>query len=99
VALGLVVGKPLGITLASWLTVRSGAAALPARVTWRMLHACAWIGGIGFTMSLFIAGLAFEGTPLLDDAKVGILGGSLAAGLVGAWMLRSHSPVPPGRRA
>ena len=89
VMLGLVVGKPLGITLAALLAVRVRMASLPEGVNWRMLHGCAWLGGIGFTMSLFIATLAFEGTPLLDSAKIGILAGSLVAGSVGAWLLRS----------
>jgi NhaA family Na+:H+ antiporter len=52
------------------------------------LHGCAWLGGIGFTMSLFIATLAFPGEGLLDSAKVGILGGSIVAGIVGAIVVR-----------
>ena len=84
VALGLVVGKPLGITGASWLACRAGVATLPAGVTWTMLHGCAWIAGIGFTMSLFIAGLAFGESPRFDAAQVGILGGSFIAAAVGA---------------
>ncbi|HEX6861700.1 MAG TPA: Na+/H+ antiporter NhaA, partial [Thermoanaerobaculia bacterium] len=63
VVLGLLLGKPLGITLFSWAAVRMGVATLPSRVTWRMVHGAAWLGGIGFTMSLFIAGLAFPGMP------------------------------------
>ena len=69
-------------------SVRLRLAALPEGVTWTALHGCAWLGGIGFTMSLFIAMLAFEGTNLLDSAKIGILGGSLVAGITGAIMLR-----------
>jgi NhaA family Na+:H+ antiporter len=52
------------------------------------LHGCAWLGGIGFTMSLFIATLAFEGTTLLDSVKVGILGGSILSGIAGAIIVR-----------
>ena len=88
IAVGLVLGKPLGITAASVAAVRLRLASLPEGVTWTALHGCAWLGGIGFTMSLFIATLAFEGTPLLDAAKVGILGGSLVAGIVGAVVIR-----------
>ena len=73
VILGLAIGKPLGITGAALAAVRLRLAALPDGVSWTALHGCAWLGGIGFTMSLFIATLAFGGTPLLDSAKVGIL--------------------------
>jgi NhaA family Na+:H+ antiporter len=68
--------------------VRLGVATLPLRVNWTALHGCAWLGGIGFTMSLFIATLAFEGTDLLDSAKIGILSGSVLAGVIGAVLLR-----------
>ena len=96
VLVGLVLGKPIGITLASLLAVRAGVATLPAGVTWRMLHGAAWLGGIGFTMSLFIAGLAFgQREDLLTAAKLGILLASVAAGLVGWLLLRSAEPRPP----
>jgi NhaA family Na+:H+ antiporter len=88
VALGLIVGKPLGIVGASWLAARTGAAVLPAGANWRMVHGIGWLGGIGFTMSLFIAGLAFGGTSLLDSAKVGILVASLVSGTVGWIVMR-----------
>ena len=89
VLLGLLLGKPIGITLFSWAAVRMGVATLPSRVTWRMIHGTAWLGGIGFTMSLFIAGLAFPGMPgLLAAAKLGILAASLTAGVCGWILLR-----------
>jgi len=91
--LGLVIGKPLGITLFSWLAVRLRLAALPAETSWRALHGVAWLGGIGFTMSLFIAAQAFGGTPLLFPAKLGILLGSTLAGSVGAILLRRERPA------
>jgi NhaA family Na+:H+ antiporter len=59
-----------------------------------MLHGAGWLAGIGFTMSLFIAGLAFEGTPLLTEAKLGILAASLVAGAVGWLLLRRAAPLP-----
>jgi NhaA family Na+:H+ antiporter len=95
VALGLLLGKPLGITVASYAAVRTGIAHLPAGVSWRHVHGASWVGGIGFTMSLFIAGLAFADPVLLDIAKLGVLGGSLCAGLVGYWLLsRAGRPRP-----
>ena len=89
IALGLVAGKSVGITLFSWLAVRAGLAALPNGVTWRLVFGAAWLGGIGFTMSLFIAGLAFGASPLLNAAKIGILAASSLAGVVGYTILRS----------
>jgi NhaA family Na+:H+ antiporter len=89
VMLGLLAGKPLGIFGASWLAVRFGLAGLPTGVTWRMLHGAAWLGGIGFTMSLFVAGLAFGEGDLLNAAKVGVLVASTIAGVVG-WRLVSR---------
>jgi NhaA family Na+:H+ antiporter len=86
VILGLVVGKPLGIMLFSWLAVRTGLAALPERVRWGQMAGVACMGGIGFTMSLFIAGLAFEG-PLLASSKTGILFASALAGALGGSVL------------
>jgi NhaA family Na+:H+ antiporter len=88
IVLGLVVGKPVGITLFAWLAVRIGVAVLPEQATWRSLHGVSWLGGIGFTMSLFIASLAFGDAGLLDSAKVGILVASSIAGVAGWLMLR-----------
>ncbi len=86
VAAGLVLGKPIGITLFAWLAVRSRVATLPDGVTWRSIGGAGLLGGIGFTMALFVAGLAFGGQPeLLLAAKLGILGASLIAG-VGGWV-------------
>jgi NhaA family Na+:H+ antiporter len=87
-ALGLVAGKPVGIALASLVAVRIGFAALPEGVDWKMLVATGMIAGIGFTVSLFIAGLAFDEADLVDEAKIGILGGSALIGLAGVLVLR-----------
>jgi len=88
VILGLLLGKPIGITLASHLAVRSGAGELPEGVTWRHIHGVAWLGGIGFTMSLFIGGLAFTNVAVLDTAKLAVLCASTMAGVVGYSLLR-----------
>jgi NhaA family Na+:H+ antiporter len=90
VIVGLVIGKPLGITLFSWAAVRLGLAELPRGVGWRMVHGAAWLGGIGFTMSIFVAGLAFPGAPgLLTAAKLGVLTASFVAGTCGWLLLRT----------
>jgi NhaA family Na+:H+ antiporter len=83
VVAGLVLGKPIGIIGAAWLARRFAGAALPAGVTSGQLRGGAALAGIGFTVSLFVAGLALE--PALEaQAKVGILAGSLASALLGA---------------
>ncbi|HWI14189.1 MAG TPA: Na+/H+ antiporter NhaA, partial [Burkholderiales bacterium] len=94
VALGLVLGKPLGIVGASWIAVRTGLASLPARVTWRMVVGAGVLGGIGFTMALFIAGLAFGAGEGLDVAKLAILCASTLSGLLG-WLIVRHAAASP----
>jgi Na+:H+ antiporter, NhaA family len=91
VVAGLMLGKPLGITAGAWMAVRFNLAALPGGVGWTALHGCAWLAGIGFTMSLFIANLAFDGSNLLDPAKIGILAGSIMAGTGGALIMRTKA--------
>ncbi len=88
IVLGLVLGKQIGITLAAWAVVRLGLAALPTGVTWGHIYGVAWLGGIGFTMSLFVADLAFGESPALALAKVGILAASVIAGIGGYLRLR-----------
>jgi NhaA family Na+:H+ antiporter len=90
---GLVAGKPVGITAVALLATRTGLAVLPDGVSWRQVAGAAVLGGIGFTMSLFIATLAFADAALLDAAKLGILGASLVAGL-GGWLLLRTAPTP-----
>jgi NhaA family Na+:H+ antiporter len=86
--LGLVLGKQIGITLFSWAAVKSGIASLPSSVAWRHIYGVSWLGGIGFTMSLFIAGLAFGDSPLMGESKVGIYAASLVAAVGGLLILR-----------
>jgi NhaA family Na+:H+ antiporter len=95
ILLGLVLGKPIGITAASYLAVRARAADLPANVGWRHIHGAGWLGGIGFTMSLFVANLAFGAPATLDVAKIGVLFASVTAGLVGFFMLRRTDSSAP----
>ncbi|HET6614686.1 MAG TPA: Na+/H+ antiporter NhaA [Dehalococcoidia bacterium] len=98
VALGLMLGKPIGITLFSFVAVRSGLASLPGGVSWAMLAATGMIAGIGFTVSLFIADLAFDSAALVDEAKIGILAGSALIGVAGFVALRWLSPAPAASR-
>ena len=96
---GLLLGKPLGILLAAWLAVRSGAAALPAGTTWRMVAGLSILCGIGFTMSLFVANLAFPDNPeLLGATKIGIFVASLLSGVVGGAIIAraARAPGSPG---
>jgi NhaA family Na+:H+ antiporter len=90
VVAGLVVGKLIGVTGFCWLAVRLGVARLPDGVNWHHIVGVAAVAGVGFTVSLFIAGLAFTG-PLLDDAKAGVLAASLLASALGATLLASAS--------
>jgi NhaA family Na+:H+ antiporter len=86
VAVGLVLGKPLGILLFSWLAIRIGLAQLPKGVSWHALLGAGCLGGIGFTMSLFIASLALEGS-VLEAGKIGTLVGSTASACLGYCLL------------
>ncbi len=88
VALGLLVGKTVGITFFTWLAVRLGLGRLPARTGWDHIVALAALAGIGFTVSLFITGLAFTDPAITDLAKIGILAATIAAGAAGYLLLR-----------
>lgn len=84
IAAGLLFGKPFGVTLFCFLAVAGGLCRLPAEINWRHLFGAGILGGIGFTMSIFIANLAFPGdTALIDSAKMAILLASLGAGTLG----------------
>lgn len=93
VFLGLLLGKPLGITLASFLAVKTKVGAMPANASWKMLFAVACLGGIGFTMSIFVDTLSFgellpeETARLRDMGKVAVLMGSVCAGLLGSGLI------------
>lgn len=94
VALGLVVGKPIGITLGAWLGIKLGFSELPKSLNWSQVHGAAWLGGIGFTMSLFITNLALEGVSA-TQAKLGLLMASVFAGIVGTVILIKVCPPEP----
>ncbi len=80
---GLVFGKPLGIASFAWLAVKTGLATLPQKVNWRQIIGVAMLGGIGFTMSLFISSLAFGSNAEIETSKIGILAASIISGVAG----------------
>ena len=95
IAAGLFLGKQLGIFSVVWLSVRLGFAARLRGATWLQIYGVSLLCGIGFTMSLFIGGLAFPGRPeLAEEAKIGILLGSLLSAVVGYLVLRFASAHP-----
>jgi Na+:H+ antiporter, NhaA family len=91
VLVGLVVGKPIGITIFSWLAIKLKIADLPAGVSIRHVLAAGAVAGIGFTVALFISGLAFDNPEFADDATLGILAASVLATIVG-WVLLRTTP-------
>ena len=100
IAAGLFIGKQLGVFGLCWLTIRTGLARLPEGTNWGALYGVSVLAGVGFTMSLFIGGLAFENVPLdeerLFDERLGILLGSLLSGIVGYLVLRASLKPRPG---
>jgi NhaA family Na+:H+ antiporter len=97
VGAGLILGKPIGILLFAWIAVRLAVADPLAGVNWKQLAGAGLLAGIGFTVSIFIASLSFEGTALLSEAKMGVLAGSLLAGVGGFLCLRlASTPAPRG---
>ena len=91
---GLVLGKPIGIVGFAWLAVRFKLAELPQGVNWSMILGGGLLGGIGFTMALFIASLAFKNDALLESAKLGVLVASVVAALLGLIWLRFALKAP-----
>ena len=98
IVIGLVVGKPVGITVFTWAAVRLGIGELPTAVTWRGIVGIGAVAGIGFTVSLFVTGLAFDDVALQDEAKIGILVASTIAAVAGSVILLG-SDRPPRKRA
>jgi NhaA family Na+:H+ antiporter len=94
---GLFVGKQLGVFIFCWLGVRLGVARLPSDIRWMHVYGMALLCGVGFTMSFFIASLAFEetGVNLLFDERLGIIGGSIISGICGYFVLRMTLPKNP----
>ena len=97
--LGLLLGKPIGITLASWLAIRCKVGAMPSKANWPMIFAVACLGGIGFTMSIFVDTLSFGGADpavtqyLRDAGKMAVLLGSVASGILGSLLINIVSKL------
>ena len=94
IALGLLIGKQIGIFGFAWLAVKAKLAELPDEVNWRQIHALSLLAAIGFTMSLFIGNLAFADPAQVDAVKLGVLSGSTIAALAGYVLLRMALPDP-----
>ena len=94
VAMGLLVGKTVGISAFTWVAVRTGLGRLPAGSTWRHIVGVASVAGIGFTVALFITALAFTDQVIADQAKVGIFAGSILAGIVGVAIFKTARSTP-----
>ncbi len=90
---GLFIGKQVGVAAFSWIAIKLGWAEMPKDVTWPQLYGVAILTGVGFTMSLFIAGLSFDDPNILDRAKTGILAASFLAGGLGYVLLRRFGPA------
>jgi NhaA family Na+:H+ antiporter len=96
---GLVLGKPIGIIAASFITVRFGLAALPRGIGWPAIAVVGCVGGIGFTMAIFMAELAFSGSTTLGGAKLAVLVGSALSGVGGLLLGRLSLPATSDPRA
>ena len=87
------IGKPIGIVFFAWIAVKTGVATLPRGVAWTQISGAALLGGIGFTMAIFVTGLAFVDASLILQAKIAILVASLITGVLGFLLLRFGSDV------
>ena len=102
---GLLLGKPLGITLASYIAIKMKVGAMPTKATWKMLFAVACLGGIGFTMSIFVDTLSFgENTPAITEqlrssGKIAVLLGSLCAGILGSLLIHVFDQIDKKKTA
>lgn len=99
IILGLVIGKPAGIFIFSWLAYKMKIASIPGGVNWLHILGVGFLGGIGFTMALFITGLAFHEPGLINNAKISIFFASLIAGLAGYFVLKKTLPYSTKKRA
>ncbi|HLP54773.1 MAG TPA: Na+/H+ antiporter NhaA [Fluviicola sp.] len=93
---GLIVGKFVGVFSFTWLMIRFKIAELPDKANWVHIIGVSILAGVGFTMSLFVTGLAFDDVKIVDQSKYGILGASLFCGLIGLWVLKKSQKKKAG---
>lgn len=98
IALGLLIGKQIGIFGFAFIAVKTGLARLPENVGWRQVHGVSLLAAIGFTMSLFIGNLAFDSAAQVDAVKIGVLSGSVIAALAGFFLLKAGLPAAADTR-
>ena len=89
IAVGLFLGKQIGVFLATWICVKSGIARLPENVSWKHVYGVACLTGVGFTMSLFIGSLAFTTADVMNAVRLGVVLGSVLSGIIGYLLLKS----------
>ena len=94
VIFGLIAGKQIGITLFTWIAIKTNLSIMPRKVSWRQIYGVSWLAGIGFTMSIFITNLSLASPALAVQSKMGILLASLIGGIVGYLILRTTSASP-----
>ena len=94
VIFGLIAGKQIGITLFTWIAIKTNLSIMPREVSWRQIYGVSWLAGIGFTMSIFITNLSLASPALAVQSKMGILLASLIGGIVGYLILRTTSASP-----
>jgi NhaA family Na+:H+ antiporter len=91
IALGLIIGKQVGVFGVTWLMVKSGLARMPTGANWLHIYGIACLAGIGFTMSLFIGGLSYSDQTLMNEVRLGVLSGSAVSAVLGFMVLRMAS--------
>ena len=94
IAMGLILGKQIGVFGATYITVRMGFARLPQGVTWAHIYGLSCLAGIGFTMSLFIGGLSFSDAEMMNQVRLGVLSGSIISAILGYVMLMATTSKP-----
>ena len=99
IALGLLLGKQIGVFGVTWIIVKLGFARMPHGATWAHIYGVSALAGIGFTMSLFIGGLSFADPALMNEVRIGVLSGSILSAIIGFTVLKLASGEEPEEKA